>query len=182
MAMQKLGQQKRSVELAVPNVELAWKIDDVFMQRANAYTQLMHENKQIRQLHRPRPVRHQAIPVARITIEDCLERARHGASGSHATEPRRKRRRRRAAAPRGSTKLHADRARRRLSRSCWFVLLALRRRLHRHAADPEPAPSRGDDVRLLVRRHLRRRLQRHDPHPHLEVDARGSTAASSSPR
>ena len=50
VAMQKLGQQKKSIELAVPNVELAWKIDDVFMQRANAYTQLMFENKQIRQM------------------------------------------------------------------------------------------------------------------------------------
>jgi NitT/TauT family transport system substrate-binding protein len=50
MAIQKLGQQKRSVELAVPNVELAWKIDDVFMQRAKAYTQLMFENKQLRQM------------------------------------------------------------------------------------------------------------------------------------
>jgi NitT/TauT family transport system substrate-binding protein len=50
MAVAKLGQQKRSVELAVPNVELAWKLDDVFMQRATAYTKLMHENKQIRQV------------------------------------------------------------------------------------------------------------------------------------
>ena len=50
MAMAKLGQQKKSIELAVPNVELAWKIDDVFMQRANAYAQLMFENKQIRQV------------------------------------------------------------------------------------------------------------------------------------
>jgi NitT/TauT family transport system substrate-binding protein len=50
MAMQKLGQQKRSVELAVPNVELAWKVDDVFMERAKAYTRLMFENKQIRQV------------------------------------------------------------------------------------------------------------------------------------
>src|SRR5437660_2850604 len=50
MAVQKLGQQKRSVELAVPNVELAWKLDDVFMERANAYTRLMFENKQIRQV------------------------------------------------------------------------------------------------------------------------------------
>jgi NitT/TauT family transport system substrate-binding protein len=49
MAMQKLGQQRKSIELAVPNVELAWKVDDVFMQRAAAYTRLMHENKQIRQ-------------------------------------------------------------------------------------------------------------------------------------
>ena len=50
MAIQKLGQQRKSVELAVPNVELAWKLDDVFMQRAAAYARLMHENKQIRQL------------------------------------------------------------------------------------------------------------------------------------
>src|SRR5437870_2763293 len=50
MAIQKLGQQKRSVELAVPNVELAWKVDDVFMERAKAYTRLMFENKQIRQV------------------------------------------------------------------------------------------------------------------------------------
>jgi NitT/TauT family transport system substrate-binding protein len=50
MAMQKLGQQKTSVELAVPNVELAWKLDEVFMQRAAAYTRLMYENKQIRQV------------------------------------------------------------------------------------------------------------------------------------
>ena len=49
VAMQKLGQQRRSIELAQPNVELAWKIDDVFLQRAAAYTRLMHENKQIRQ-------------------------------------------------------------------------------------------------------------------------------------
>ena len=48
MAVAKLGQQKKSVELAVPNVELAWKIDDVFMTRATAYTKLMFENKQIR--------------------------------------------------------------------------------------------------------------------------------------
>jgi hypothetical protein len=34
----------------VPNVELAWKLDDVFMQRAHAYTRLMFENKQIRQM------------------------------------------------------------------------------------------------------------------------------------
>jgi NitT/TauT family transport system substrate-binding protein len=50
MAMQKLGQQKKSIELAVPNVELAWKLDDVFMDRAGAYTKLMFENKQIRQM------------------------------------------------------------------------------------------------------------------------------------
>src|SRR5882724_1131651 len=49
MAIAKLGQQKKSVELAVPNVELVWKVDDIFMQRANAYARLMYENKQIRQ-------------------------------------------------------------------------------------------------------------------------------------
>ena len=50
MAMQKLGQQKASLELAVPNVVLSWKTDDVFMQRAKAYAQLMNENKQLRQM------------------------------------------------------------------------------------------------------------------------------------
>lgn len=49
MAVAKLGQQKKSVELAVPNVELVWKLDDAFMQRATAYAKLMFENKQIRQ-------------------------------------------------------------------------------------------------------------------------------------
>jgi NitT/TauT family transport system substrate-binding protein len=50
MSMQKLGQQKKSIEFAVPNVELAWKIDDVFMDRASAYARLMFENKQVRQV------------------------------------------------------------------------------------------------------------------------------------
>jgi NitT/TauT family transport system substrate-binding protein len=50
MAMQKLGQQKRSIELAAPNVELTWKIDADFIKRAKAYAQLMHEKKQIREL------------------------------------------------------------------------------------------------------------------------------------
>ena len=49
MAMQKLGQKKDSLELAVPNVVLSWKTDDVFVQRAKAYAQLMLENKQLRQ-------------------------------------------------------------------------------------------------------------------------------------
>jgi len=50
MAMQKLGQQKRSIELAAPNVELTWKIDAEFVKRAKAYGELMLEKKQIRQL------------------------------------------------------------------------------------------------------------------------------------
>ena len=50
MAVQKLGQQKRSIELAAPNVELTWKIDAEFIRRAKAYAQLMHEKKQIREL------------------------------------------------------------------------------------------------------------------------------------
>ena len=49
LATQKLGQQRKSIELAQPNVELAWKIDDVFVQRAKAYARLMFENKQLRQ-------------------------------------------------------------------------------------------------------------------------------------
>ena len=50
MAMQKLGQQKKSIEMAAPNVELTWKIDDTFIKHAKAYAQLMHEKKQIREL------------------------------------------------------------------------------------------------------------------------------------
>jgi ABC-type nitrate/sulfonate/bicarbonate transport system substrate-binding protein len=49
LAIQKLGQQRKSIELAQPNVELAWKLDDVFVQRAKAYARLMFENKQLRQ-------------------------------------------------------------------------------------------------------------------------------------
>jgi NitT/TauT family transport system substrate-binding protein len=50
IAMQKLGQQRKSIEIAVPNVELTWKIDPVFVKRAAAYSQLMLEKKQIRLL------------------------------------------------------------------------------------------------------------------------------------
>ena len=50
MAVQKLGQQKKSIEMAAPNVELTWKIDDEFIKRAKAYGELMHEKKQIREL------------------------------------------------------------------------------------------------------------------------------------
>ena len=49
VAMQKLGQQRKSIELAVPNVELTWKIDDTFIERAKAYSGLMVEKKQVRQ-------------------------------------------------------------------------------------------------------------------------------------
>jgi NitT/TauT family transport system substrate-binding protein len=50
MAVQKLGQTRKSIELAAPNVELTWKIDDDFIKRAKAYAQLMHEKKQIREM------------------------------------------------------------------------------------------------------------------------------------
>ncbi len=50
MTMQKLGQQQKSIELAAPNVQLTWKIDDEFIKRAKAYGALMLESKQIRQL------------------------------------------------------------------------------------------------------------------------------------
>ena len=49
VAMQKLGQQRASIEMAIPNVELTWKIDDEFIKRASAYANLMVENKQVRQ-------------------------------------------------------------------------------------------------------------------------------------
>src|ERR1700751_103120 len=41
VAMQKLGQQRKSIEMAVPNVELTWKIDNDFITRAKAYSGLM---------------------------------------------------------------------------------------------------------------------------------------------
>jgi len=50
MAVQKLGQTRKSIEVAAPNVELTWKIDAEFIKRARAYAQLMHEKKQIREL------------------------------------------------------------------------------------------------------------------------------------
>jgi NitT/TauT family transport system substrate-binding protein len=50
VAMQKLGQQRKSLEVAVPNVELTWKIDAEFVKRATAYSELMLEKKQVRQL------------------------------------------------------------------------------------------------------------------------------------
>jgi NitT/TauT family transport system substrate-binding protein len=49
VAMQKLGQQRASIEKAVPNVELTWKIDETFIERAKAYSELMVEKKQVRQ-------------------------------------------------------------------------------------------------------------------------------------
>ncbi len=50
MAVQKLGQTRKSIELASPNVELTWKIDAEFIKRARAYAKLMHEKRQIREL------------------------------------------------------------------------------------------------------------------------------------
>ena len=50
MAMQKLGQQRASIEKAAPNVELTWKIDDQFLKQAEYYGSQMLSKKQIRQL------------------------------------------------------------------------------------------------------------------------------------
>ncbi|ABD07540.1 Twin-arginine translocation pathway signal [Rhodopseudomonas palustris HaA2] len=50
MAMQKLGQQKPSIEQAAPNVELTWNIDDLFLKQAQYYGAQMLAKKQIRQL------------------------------------------------------------------------------------------------------------------------------------
>lgn len=50
MAMQKLGQQRASIEKAAPNVELTWKIDDQFLKQAEYYGSQMLGKKQIRQL------------------------------------------------------------------------------------------------------------------------------------
>jgi len=50
IAMQKLGQQRLSIEKAAPNVELTWNIDDLFLKQANYYGTQMLDKKQIRQL------------------------------------------------------------------------------------------------------------------------------------
>lgn len=50
IAMQKLGQQKPSIEKAAPNVELTWKIDDLFLTQAKYYGSQMLDKKQIRSL------------------------------------------------------------------------------------------------------------------------------------
>ena len=50
MAMQKLGQQRPSIEKAAPNVELTWNIDDLFLKEAHYYGTQMLAKKQIRQL------------------------------------------------------------------------------------------------------------------------------------
>ncbi|WP_322517025.1 NrtA/SsuA/CpmA family ABC transporter substrate-binding protein [Rhodopseudomonas palustris] len=50
MAMQKLGQQRPSIEQAAPNVELTWNIDDLFLKQAQYYGSQMLAKKQIRQL------------------------------------------------------------------------------------------------------------------------------------
>ena len=49
MAVAKLGQKKEAIERSVPNVELTWKIDNDFIERAKAYSGLMVEKKQVRQ-------------------------------------------------------------------------------------------------------------------------------------
>ena len=50
MAMKKLGQQRKSIEIAAPNVELTWNIDADLVKHAKAYASQMLEMKQIRQL------------------------------------------------------------------------------------------------------------------------------------
>jgi NitT/TauT family transport system substrate-binding protein len=50
MCTQKLGQQRRSIELAAPNVELTWRIDEKFVAQARYYGTQMLERKQIRSL------------------------------------------------------------------------------------------------------------------------------------
>jgi NitT/TauT family transport system substrate-binding protein len=50
MTVQKLGQKRDSVDKAIPNVELTWKIDDLFLKQAHYYGTQMLEMKQIRAL------------------------------------------------------------------------------------------------------------------------------------
>jgi NitT/TauT family transport system substrate-binding protein len=50
MTVQKLGQKRESVEKAIANVELTWKIDDTVLKQAHYYGTQMLEMKQIRAL------------------------------------------------------------------------------------------------------------------------------------
>ena len=50
MTVQKLGQKRDSIDKAIGNVELTWKIDDVFLKQAHYYGTQMLEMKQIRAL------------------------------------------------------------------------------------------------------------------------------------
>lgn len=50
MSVQKLGLPAKTVELAAPNIELTWRIDDEWVTRAKYYGAQMLDKKQIRQL------------------------------------------------------------------------------------------------------------------------------------
>jgi NitT/TauT family transport system substrate-binding protein len=50
MTVAKLGQPRATVELAAPNVELTWDVDNTWVTRAKYYGTKMLELKQIRQL------------------------------------------------------------------------------------------------------------------------------------
>lgn len=50
MSGQKLGLPAKTVELAAPNIELTWRIDDEWVKRAKYYGAQMLDKKQIRQL------------------------------------------------------------------------------------------------------------------------------------
>jgi NitT/TauT family transport system substrate-binding protein len=50
MAVQKLGQKRESIDKAIGNVELTWKIDDLVVKEAHYYGSQMLEMKQIRAL------------------------------------------------------------------------------------------------------------------------------------
>ena len=50
MTVQKLGQKRESVDKAIDNVELTWKIDELFLKQAQYYGSQMLEMKQIRAL------------------------------------------------------------------------------------------------------------------------------------
>jgi NitT/TauT family transport system substrate-binding protein len=50
MCEKKLGLPAKTVELAAPNIELTWRIDDDWVTRAKYYGAQMLDKKQIRQL------------------------------------------------------------------------------------------------------------------------------------
>ena len=136
--MQKLGQQRKSIELAVPNVELAWKIDDEFMRARQGLRAADAREQADPPDARPRPVRHHAVPVMQRRSRTVLTRAGRGASGRDSSRPRRKRR-----SPRARRRQLGERVRAVVLGVGFPVLLVLLWHLavalHGHAARPEPA-------------------------------------------
>ena len=151
MAVQKLGQQRSRSSSRCRTSSSPGRSTTCSCKRAKAYAQLMHEKKQIRAA-----ARSQASSSREVQFHVTSRSSR----GLEHVEPSRStalpdgdRSRAAPEAPAGGApaaarallpeRLQRDRCSAPASRSLLVLLLALRRRLHRHAADPEPVRSRA---------------------------------------